>query len=83
MQTQIKLYHVTRESEISNRVVRELNAAVCTITFKHARGTQLADLYRCPNSADCLVAHGTCAPVNSTYAGTVAITFDLPINSLL
>lgn len=65
-------YNVTRKSEISNRIVAELNAAVCTSTFKSS-GIQLADLYSCPNSSDVLVGHNTCSPVNSTFIKTVSI----------
>jgi hypothetical protein len=66
------VYQVTRESEISNRIVKELNAAVCTATFPTS-GEQLADLYSCRNSADCLVYHGTCAPINGTFVRTITI----------
>lgn len=67
-----KVYQVVRESEISNRIVKELNAAVCTATFPNS-GTQLADLYSCPNSSDVLVFHQSCSPVNSKFVKTVWI----------
>lgn len=68
----MKIYQVTRESEISNRVVKELNASVCTATFPDS-GIQLADLYSSPNTSKQLVFHSSCAPVNSTFLETVKI----------
>ena len=71
----MKTYKVTRESEISNRIVQELNAAVCTATFPTSTGIHKADLYTSVNSCDCLVYHNTCAPVHSIYVKTVLIEF--------
>jgi hypothetical protein len=68
----MKTYQVTRESEISNRIVKELNAAVCTATFPES-GEQLADLYSSPNHCNVLVFHGSCAPVHSNFKGTYLI----------
>ncbi len=70
--TTSKVYQVVRETPNSNRIVKELNAAVCTATF-HASGIQLADLYSCRNSSNVLVFKGSCAPVHSEYVQTVSI----------
>lgn len=71
MQTS-NIYQVVRETPISNLIVKELNAAVCTATFPES-GVQLADLYSCRNSSDVLVFHNTCSPVNSTFVKKVYI----------
>lgn len=65
-------YQVTRQSTNHNREVKELNASVLTATFPKS-GIQLADLYTSPHSADMLVSHGSCPPVNSTFVKTVTI----------
>ncbi len=67
-----EIYEVTRESEISNRIVKQLNASVLISTFDRA-GIQLADLYTSRFSSNKLVAHKTCAPANSQYVATVKI----------
>lgn len=72
----MQTYHSTKQSEISNRVVIELNANVCTATFNSTKGEQLADLYSSVNSCNTLVSHNSCAPVHSTFVKTVKITFD-------
>lgn len=66
------IYEVVRQSPISNSIVKELNAAVCTATFPTS-GIQLADLYTSRNSSNVLVFHNSCAPVNSEYVQTVVI----------
>lgn len=65
-------YEVIRESATSNRIVKELNAAVCTATFP-VSGVQLADLYTSNNSCNVLVFHNSCAPIHSTFVKTVSI----------
>ena len=71
----MKTYQSTRSSKNTNRIVEELNAAVCPLTFASKTGTQKADLYRCPNSVDVLVGHNTCAPVYSNLIKTVNLLF--------
>lgn len=66
------MYKVIQETPISNRIVKELNAAVCTATFAE-RGIVKADLYHCVNSSDKLVASGSCAPIHGEYVKTVEI----------
>jgi hypothetical protein len=68
----MKTYKVTKESEISNAIVKELNASVLTTTFKN-KGIQLADLCENLNGSKDLVSKGHCIPVNSTVIGTVLI----------
>lgn len=72
----MKTYRSTKANRYSNRIVAELNAAVCTSTFANRDGKQLADLYTCRNSADVLVSHGTCDPVGGVFVETVTITFE-------
>jgi hypothetical protein len=69
-------YKSTKANQYSNRIVSELNAVVCTATFSSTDGQQKADLYSCKNSNDVLVAHGSCAPINSTFVGSVLISFE-------
>lgn len=68
-------YEAIKESEISNRIVKEFNASVCTKTFHSTTGTQKADLYSNPNSVNTLVAHNTCPPIDSTFIKTINIYF--------
>jgi hypothetical protein len=69
-----EIYEVTRESEISNRIVKQLNASVLIATFDHSGSdVKLADLYTSRHSSNKLVAHKTCAPANSQYVATVKI----------
>lgn len=70
----MKHYTAIKESEISNTVVKEFNAAVLTATFPAKKGTFEADLYKNIGSADCLVFHNTCGPVNGEFKETVLIT---------
>jgi len=58
-----------------NLVVSSLNAAVLPLTFTLTQGEQLADLYTSINECAVLVGLGSCAPVNSIFAGTHTITF--------
>lgn len=58
-----------------NLVVETLNASVCINSFKSTQGEQLADLYTSVNECAVLVGAGSCAPVNSTFAGNHTITF--------
>lgn len=69
-------YTITQQSPTSHKIVSELNAAVLSLTFDDKTGEQLADLYSCKNSADFLVAHGKCGPINGTFVKTVLITFE-------
>ena len=66
-------YKTIRETQHSNLIVRELNAAVCTATFPAKSGEFKADLYSNPNSSDCLVFHNTCPPVHGKFIETVTI----------
>jgi hypothetical protein len=68
----MKIYKVTKESEISNTIVKELNASVLTTTFKN-KGIQLADLCQSLNGSKDLVSKGHCIPVNSKIIDTVLI----------
>ena len=67
------IYNTVKESPASNRIVKELNASVLTATFPNEDGEYMADLYSSPNSSKKLVYHGTCAPINSLFAGTFLI----------
>jgi hypothetical protein len=67
-----KTYKATKQSENSNTVVTELNAAVLTSTFKN-KGIQLADLCQSLNGSKELVSKGHCIPVNSKIIDTVLI----------
>jgi hypothetical protein len=69
-------YSSTKQTQNSNRIVKELNAKVLTATFKSKEGKQLADLYTSLNSGNEIVEHKSCAPINSTFIGTIKITFD-------
>jgi len=66
------MYQTIKESDISNTIVKELNAAVCTATFP-GEGLHKSDLYTSVNSSDVLVFTGSCAPANTTYVCTVEI----------
>ena len=66
------MYQTIKETPNSNTIVRELNAAVCVATFTE-RGQVQADLYHSVNSANVLVAHGSCAPIHDTFVRTVTI----------
>lgn len=68
-------YKVTRPFLNSNLIVDQLNASVLPMTFESTEGVQKADLYTSPNSADKLVGHGSCRPVNATLVGTFEIDF--------
>lgn len=67
------IYKVTKESAISNHIVKELRATVLVRTFDGQSGIVKADFYKCRHSADMLVAHGHCGPSNAELAGTVEI----------
>lgn len=66
------MYQTIKESDISNTIVKELNAAVCLATFP-GKGEQTADLYRCIHSVNVLVNAGGCAPIHGEYVETVKI----------
>jgi len=66
------IFEVVRETPISNRIVKELNASVLTATFPES-GIQFADLYSSRNSANSLVFHGSCAPINGEFKGSYYI----------
>lgn len=71
----MKVYQTVKESPLSNTIVKELNAAVLTTTFK-GKGQFKADLYNNTNSCACLVLKGGCAPINSEYVNTVLININ-------
>ena len=68
-------YQVTQQNPSSNKVVMELNAAVCSSTFPSKDGAQKADLYECANSCNVLVAHNSCPPIHTGFVKTVSIKF--------
>lgn len=71
----MKIYQISQPSPSSNRIVRELNAAVLSLTFEN-EGVQDAELWSCaPNSCDVIIAYGTCAPVHATFIKTIKIDF--------
>ena len=61
--------------ENSNSIIAELNAKVLTATFKSKEGIQKGDLYRSSSTSDTIVAHNTCAPINSEFIQTINLTF--------
>jgi len=67
------MYNVIRETPNSNPVVKELNAAVLSATFKGEETK--GDLYRVVGSCDKIVCHGSCPPVNSTFIRTIELDF--------
>jgi hypothetical protein len=67
------IYQTVKESPISNRIVKELNAAVLTATFPQKNGFYKADLYNDLHASSKLVYSGSCAPINSVYSDTVTI----------
>lgn len=78
------IFKTLKECKNSNRIVKELNATVCTSTFiegvnfnefEQPKGIFKADLYNCKNSFNKLVKHGSCGPVNGEFAKTVLIEF--------
>jgi hypothetical protein len=77
----MKNYTAIKETPISNTIVKELNAAVLTSTFKSKEGKHLADLYSFKhnplfkNNPDQIVANGTCAPVCGNFVETIIINF--------
>lgn len=71
--TDMKTYQTTQAS-LENRIIRELNAAVLSSTFKNNEGLQLADVYQSEYSKVLkVVAHNTCAPINTTFKETILI----------
>jgi len=62
----------SKESEISNTIVKELNAAVLIATFK-SKGIQKANLCKGINGNLEIVSFGNCIPVNSEIIGTILI----------
>lgn len=68
----MKIYKTSKESEISNTIVEELNAKVLTKTFDK-KGIQKADLYSSKNTAKQILKHGNCPPVNSDFLETILI----------
>lgn len=77
-------FKTTKENQISNRIVKELNATVCTSTFvegvnfnefEQPKGIFKADLYNCKNSFNTLVKHNTCGPARGEFIKTVLIEF--------
>jgi len=75
----MQVYKTFKANEISNRIVSELNAAVLSATFpgnnETRKGIFKADLYHSVHSSDCLVFHGSCAPINDTFVKTIFIEF--------
>lgn len=70
------IYQATQATSTSKKlIVSELNAAVFTLTFGGKTGIVAADLYKCRNSADCLVGAGSCPPVGGEFVKTVRIAF--------
>ena len=57
-----------------SHIIAELNANVYTTTFK-TRAKQMADVYKSVNSCPCVVAYNTCAPVHTTFIGTIVVEF--------
>jgi ribosomal protein S4E len=66
------VYIPIKESEISNTIVKELNAAVLIATFKN-KGIQQANLCKSPNGNLEIVSFGNCIPVNSEIIDTILI----------
>lgn len=71
----MRKFTAIRETENSNLIVKELNAAVLSATFPTTTGTYGANVYSSANSANQIVRLGTCAPVNSKYEETILIEF--------
>ena len=71
----MKTYKVTKENNISNYVVNELNAAVLTSTFKNNTGTHKADLYSTNSKRNLIVSHGHCKPIDTTFIKCINISF--------
>ncbi len=76
----MKTYQSTKQTEDSNRIVKELNARVLSLTFKNKEGLQMADLYSynntgCKNPLE-IVAHNTCAPALGVFVETILISFN-------
>lgn len=71
----MKTYNVTKENNISNYVVKELNAAILTSTFKNTTGLHKADLYSTNNKRQLIVAHKHCKPIDATFVKNVYIRF--------
>ena len=73
--TAMKIYNVTKENNISNYVVKELNAAVCTSTFKNTTGLHKADLYSTNSKRQLIVARKHCKPIDATFIKNIYIRF--------
>ena len=71
----MKTYNVTKENNISNYVVNELNAAILTSTFKNTTGLHKADLYSTNSKKNLILSHGHCKPIDSTFIKNVYIRF--------
>ena len=71
----MKIYNVTKENNISNYVVKELNAAILTSTFKNTTGLHKADLYSTNSKRQLIVAHKHCKPIDATFVKNVYIRF--------
>lgn len=67
----MKTYKTSQKTWVSPMMCQELNAVVLMKTFESFDGEVKADLYKNPNSADCLVAYGTCAPIHGVLLETV------------
>ena len=66
------VYIPIKESEISNTIIKELNASVLTATFK-TKGIQQANLCKSVNGPLQIVSLGHCIPVNSKIIDTILI----------
>ncbi|NLL28481.1 MAG: hypothetical protein GX259_06765 [Bacteroidales bacterium] len=71
----MKTYNVTKENNISNYVVKELNAAILTSTFKNTTGLHKADLYSTNSKKNLILAHGHCKPIDATFVEYIYIRF--------
>jgi hypothetical protein len=71
----METFKVIRPSADSNMIVEKLYCNVNTPSFPSTKGIHKADLYWGRNSADLVVYHGSCPPVNMKFIKTVLIEF--------
>ena len=71
----MKTYKVTKENNISNYVVNELNAAILTSTFKNTTGIHKADLYSTNSKRNLIIAHKHCKPIDTNFIKSINISF--------
>lgn len=82
----MKTYRPTKDTPISNVVVKELNAKVNLNSFSEyssqpgtdGKRIYKADLYRRSygdSPVQTIVGHGTCGPVNESFVETIQLEF--------